>query len=92
MLQPTLTPLAPVYAVLAPCDMALFFLAPARKPQLSPDLLGVEGREQPSLMGVSSSPDEVLVGTSVAPALEDNRVLQQLLRALPRAWAFRQGR
>lgn len=72
---------APVYAVPSLGGMALFVSAPAREPQVSRDPLGAEGRKQPPLMGISSfsSPDEALAGTSVAPVLEDNGVLQQLL-------------
>lgn len=45
------------------------------------DPLGAKGREQDPLVArASSSPDEAVTGTSTAPALEDSRVLQQLLR------------
>lgn len=68
------------YTALAQRAMAQFVSAPAQDPQAPRDPLGAEGREQPLLAGVSSFPEEVLAGTSVAPALEGNRVLQKLLR------------
>ncbi|EMP40973.1 hypothetical protein UY3_01790 [Chelonia mydas] len=76
------TALAWVSSVPAQRGTAPSGLATARDPQDSRDPLGVDGREQPRFMGVSSSssPDEVLEGTAIAPALEDNRVLQQLLQ------------
>ncbi|EMP38175.1 hypothetical protein UY3_04607 [Chelonia mydas] len=57
-----------------------FVLAPAQDPQVPWDPLDMEGRDL--LVGVSSFPssDEALAGTSGAPALQDNRVLQQLLK------------
>lgn len=38
--------------------------------------LGAEGKEQPLFPGLSSSPEEAVPGTSVAPALEDKKFLQ----------------
>ncbi|EMP29917.1 hypothetical protein UY3_12972 [Chelonia mydas] len=69
---PALTPVP--FALMGPGQPSVFPTGPR-------DPSGSDGREQPPTLVVSSSSsaDEALVGTSVAPALEDSRVLQQLL-------------
>ncbi|XP_065439548.1 uncharacterized protein LOC101949407 isoform X1 [Chrysemys picta bellii] len=68
----------PVPAAVPHPEPALAAQPEYRVPQA---LVEGEGVDEGPLQGISSSssPDEAVAGTSAAPALEDNRILQQLL-------------
>ncbi|KAM9173768.1 uncharacterized protein ACDP82_000767 [Pangshura tecta] len=78
-------------STLVPTSMPHPTSAPATQPEyhVLQNPAEEEGSEEGPLQDISSSsPDEAVVGTSVALALEDNRVLQQLLKSAAQSLAI----